>query len=98
MIDLLVRLAPGSTWKPGPYPVQDKEYERSARALGRTVVQGQSESSLTCLVNPSNPTGDWKPIGRWIECLTEFNKRIDEMKQWILDNANPGSWVVIGKL
>ncbi|KNC96731.1 uncharacterized protein SPPG_07940 [Spizellomyces punctatus DAOM BR117] len=64
LIDLVTRAAPEGPWKPGPWKIQYKEYERSAIALGRTVLRPDHPTSaaLTCIVNPNNPTGDYMPI------------------------------------
>ncbi|CAG8637219.1 14044_t:CDS:2 [Funneliformis mosseae] len=75
LIDLVTRSAPLGTWKPGPWDVQYKEYERSAETNGRTILQPQdtTPANLTCIVNPCNPTGDYK--------------NIIELKHWIDDNV-----------
>ncbi|KAJ3008731.1 hypothetical protein HKX48_008377 [Thoreauomyces humboldtii] len=72
LIDLVTRSAPDGAWKPGPWQVQYKEYERSAVALGRDVLRSEdpTPAALTCIVNPNNPTGDYMHITElkaWIE-------------------------------
>lgn len=75
LIDLVVRTAPQGAWKPGPTRVQYKEYQRSAESHGRQILSSSAASSasaarLICLVNPTNPTGDYWTIAemkRWIE-------------------------------
>ncbi|KAJ3038875.1 hypothetical protein HK097_003003 [Rhizophlyctis rosea] len=64
LIDLVTRSAPEGPWKPGPWEIQYKEYERSAIALGRNVLPHDhaDPASLTCIVNPNNPSGDYMNI------------------------------------
>ncbi|CAJ0648705.1 8043_t:CDS:2 [Entrophospora sp. SA101] len=83
LIDLVVRLAPKGTWKPGPWDVQYKEYQRSAETNGR-IILGSNEvkpATLTCIVNPCNPTGDYK--------------NVEELKQWIKENVEDGGVVIV---
>lgn len=83
LIDLLVRDAAaacalpsdsGHRWCAGPYLTQYKEYERSARSAGfADAPSGDPAASLICIVNPSNPTGDFMPLPdlqAWIEAST----------------------------
>ncbi len=64
LIDLIVRDSPPGPWKPGQMLTQYKEYERSALAAGRwTVPWDHREATLTCMVNPTNPTGDYWDLG-----------------------------------
>lgn len=69
LIDLVIRDGKGGHWKPGGDnsmhmgKTQYKEYERSATAAGYTTVPADTPgANLTCLVNPNNPTGDYKSI------------------------------------
>ncbi len=64
LIDLVIRDGPIGTWKPAGVhsilggSVQYKEYERSAEAAGHVQVAADAPgASLTCCVNPNNPTG-----------------------------------------
>ncbi|KAI8917141.1 pyridoxal phosphate-dependent transferase [Powellomyces hirtus] len=90
LIDLVTRAAPEGPWKPGPWTVQYKEYERSAIALGRTVLppNDPTPASLTCIVNPNNPTGDYmhiEDLKAWIESTVADNTvvMVDEsMQPW----------------
>ncbi|CAI2176161.1 10795_t:CDS:2 [Funneliformis geosporum] len=83
LIDLVTRSAPLGTWKPGPWDVQYKEYERSAETNGRTILQPRdtTPANLTCIVNPCNPTGEYK--------------NIVELKHWIDDNVADGGFVIV---
>ncbi|CAG8459450.1 2526_t:CDS:2 [Diversispora eburnea] len=71
LIDLVIRSAPKGPWKPGPWDIQYKEYQRSAENNDRVILhpQDKTRAMLTCIVNPCNPTGDY---------LT-----VEELKQWI---------------
>ncbi|KAJ3078674.1 hypothetical protein HK102_004320 [Quaeritorhiza haematococci] len=83
LIDLVTRAAPEGPWKPGPWVVQYKEYERSASALGREVLKPSDPrpAALTCIVNPNNPTGDYMSL--------------DEIKQYIADEIPDNSVVMV---
>ncbi|CAG8612406.1 pyridoxal phosphate-dependent transferase [Gigaspora rosea] len=83
LIDLVIRSAPDGTWKPGPWDVQYKEYQRSAENNGRIILspQDNTRATLSCIVNPCNPTGDYKNVA--------------EMKKWILDNVEEGGVVIV---
>lgn len=82
LIDMVARLAPEGGWKPGNTKVQYMEYERSAHNYGRKKMQWNDKSArLTCMVNPTNPTGDYL--------------NVEEMKQFIEVNCGDGSFVVI---
>ncbi|CAG8504814.1 11204_t:CDS:2 [Racocetra fulgida] len=84
LIDLVIRSAPNGTWKPGPWDVQYKEYQRSAENNGQIILSPQdtTRATLSCIVNPCNPTGDYKNVA--------------EMKKWILDNVEEGGVVIVG--
>ena len=64
LIDLVVRCAPVGPFKPGPTRVQYKEYERSAQSHGRIILpaHAQEPPALFCLVNPTNPTGEYMSV------------------------------------
>ncbi|KAJ2595071.1 hypothetical protein GGF39_003972 [Coemansia sp. RSA 1721] len=83
LIDLVIRMAPQGTWKPGPFNTQYKEYERSARNNDYELLPSNSidKANVACLVNPCNPTGDYLDL--------------PELKQWISDNVLPGGYVLI---
>lgn len=83
LIDLVTRISPRGYWKPGPNSVQYKEYERSAIADKRTVIpyDDPRAASLTCLVNPNNPTGTYM--------------HIDELKAYIEKNAVDNSSIMV---
>ena len=59
---------------PGPAATQYKEYQRSAQSAGFVDLEpGDSRCSLLCVVNPSNPTGDYMSLQEmqgWIETTT----------------------------
>lgn len=82
LIDMIARLAPQGGWKPGNTVVQYMEYERSAHNYGRKKLNWDDKSArLTCMVNPTNPTGDYL--------------NVNEMKKYIEDHCGDGSFVVI---
>ena len=82
LIDMVARLAPQGHWKPGNTRVQYMEYERSATNYERKKSQWHDKSArLTCMVNPTNPTGDYLPV--------------EEMKKYIEVHCGDGSFVVI---
>ncbi|KAF9138550.1 hypothetical protein BGX30_009032 [Mortierella sp. GBA39] len=83
LIDLVIRSAPQGSWKAGPWDVQYKEYQRSAETNGRDILspKGDDKANVVCIVNPCNPTGDYKSI--------------DELKTWILENVQDNGVVVI---
>ncbi|KAJ2794795.1 hypothetical protein H4R21_005359 [Coemansia helicoidea] len=83
LIDLVIRMAPAGSWKPGPFRTQYKEYERSARNNGMELLDADSpdKASVACLVNPCNPTGDYLDL--------------PDLKSWIAANVRPGGYVVI---
>ncbi|CAG8642710.1 19790_t:CDS:2 [Cetraspora pellucida] len=84
LIDLVIRSAPNGTWKPGPWDVQYKEYQRSAENNGLIILSPNdtTRATLSCIVNPCNPTGDYKNVA--------------EMKKWILDNVEEGGVIIVG--
>lgn len=84
LIDLVVRVAPPGAWKPGPTTVQYKEYQRSAESHGRRILtldDNDEAAGLYCLVNPTNPTGDYMPV--------------EELKQWIETSVPDGAAVTV---
>jgi histidinol-phosphate/aromatic aminotransferase/cobyric acid decarboxylase-like protein len=102
LIDLLIRdaaahhaamprgsLAPG--WAPGPSRTQYKEYSRSATAAGFAQLPAADVCSakLHCIVNPSNPTGDFlgaREMRAYIEtvCARGSHVLVDEsMLMWL---------------
>ncbi|KAF9163551.1 hypothetical protein DFQ26_002400 [Actinomortierella ambigua] len=83
LIDLVIRSSPGGTWKAGPWDVQYKEYQRSAETNGRDILcpKGEDKANVVCIVNPCNPTGDYKSV--------------EELKTWILENVQDNGVVVI---
>ncbi|KAJ2827208.1 hypothetical protein GGI24_002708 [Coemansia furcata] len=83
LIDLVIRMAPSGTWRPGPFYTQYKEYERSARNNGFALLGPESseKGNVACLVNPCNPTGDYLEL--------------PELKAWISENVQPGGYAII---
>lgn len=82
LIDMVARLAPHGHWKPGNTKVQYMEYERSATNYERKKsVWDDKSARLTCMVNPTNPTGDYLSV--------------EEMKKYIESHCGEGSFVVI---
>ncbi|KAJ3385217.1 hypothetical protein HDU92_003149 [Lobulomyces angularis] len=84
LIDLVTRSAKPGPWRPGPWIVQYKEYERSASSLGRDILKYNdktTKAALTCIVNPNNPTGDYM--------------NIEEMKSYIEKTVPENSTVMV---
>jgi len=82
VIDLVCRLAPPGNYSVSPHSrVQYREYERACRNAGHNYTEKSSEAMVTCLVNPTNPTGD-------------FLER-EQMEEWIEKEAADGSWFII---
>ncbi|ORZ34990.1 pyridoxal phosphate-dependent transferase [Catenaria anguillulae PL171] len=83
LIDLVIRLSPEGTWKPGPWDVQYMEYQRSAATNSRTILapKAAEPATLTCIVNPNNPTGEYMDI--------------DALKAWIRTNVEDNGVVVL---
>ncbi|CAM9677941.1 unnamed protein product, partial [Heterosigma akashiwo] len=85
LIDLVIRgagPAPGDKWRPGPQQTQYKEYQRSAQAAGfETTGHDDRSAKLMCIVNPTNPTGDY------------WNKA--EAKAYIEEQCEPGTTVIV---
>ena len=83
LIDLVIRACvPQGTWRPGPTMVQYEEYKRSAEASGFVRTSADDDSArLMCLVNPTNPTGDYM--------------RIEELKSYIQQRCRRGSAVLV---
>jgi histidinol-phosphate/aromatic aminotransferase/cobyric acid decarboxylase-like protein len=62
--------------------LQYKEYERSAQAAGFDVVpHDHPHASVTCVINPNNPTGEYFPIV--------------DLKTMIETSCSPGSHVIV---
>ncbi|KAL0215578.1 hypothetical protein P9112_007762 [Eukaryota sp. TZLM1-RC] len=67
-IDLCLRGNPEATWRPGPWPCQFMEYERSAKANGLIKQEWNhndpfnTDVDYTIIVNPSSPTGDYMSL------------------------------------
>lgn len=84
MIDLVTRSATPGKWRPGPQRTQYKEYARSALAAGFTTAPTTDRSAtLMCMVNPTNPTGDY-----W---------GIEKMKAFIEGGCDAGTTVIVGE-
>ncbi|RAW35038.1 hypothetical protein PC110_g8651 [Phytophthora cactorum] len=82
LIDLVIRSVQPGGWRPGGTVTQYKEYERSSKADGReTLAWNDPKAALTCLVNPTNPTGDYM--------------NVDEMKSYIETNCPDNHTIII---
>jgi len=86
LIDLVIRdhqPAGERLWKAGaPNGTQYKEYERSAQAAGyRVVAHDDKRASVTCFVNPNNPTGAYE--------------NVESIKRSIQEQCAPGSHVIV---
>lgn len=85
LIDLVIRSVRAGGWRPGGTRTQYKEYERSSTADGRaTLAWDDRSAALTCLVNPTNPTGDYLAV--------------DAMKKYIEDYCPDNHTIIIGTL
>jgi histidinol-phosphate/aromatic aminotransferase/cobyric acid decarboxylase-like protein len=82
LIDLVIRQAKPGKWRPGPQRTQYKEYARSAGAAGFICTAANDRSAtLLCIVNPTNPTGDY-----W---------DVETMKSYIDNSCERGSTVIV---
>ena len=82
LIDLTIRSISGSTWKPSKSDTQYLEYDRSSRNTKKIKCKWDNKNTdLTCLVNPTNPTGDYL--------------NVNEMKNYILTNCSSNSHVLV---
>eukprot|EP00960_Hanusia_phi_P050928 760499-Hanusia_phi.AAC.10 len=83
LIDLVIRsCAVVGAWRPGPTMAQYEEYKRSSEAAGfYRVAANDNSANLLCMVNPTNPSGDYM--------------RIEELKAYIENNCKPGSVVIV---
>lgn len=90
LIDLVIRSVPAGGWRPGGTLTQYKEYERSSNADNRPTLKSDDKSAvLTCMVNPTNPTGDYMNVAdmkKYIEttCPDNHTVIVDEsMQPWL---------------
>ncbi|TDH70229.1 hypothetical protein CCR75_002893 [Bremia lactucae] len=90
LIDLVIRSVQPGGWRPGGTVTQYKEYERSSTADGRkTLAWNDPTAALTCVVNPTNPTGDYMNVNdmkTYIETYCPDNHTIiidESMQPWI---------------
>ncbi|TMW69630.1 hypothetical protein Poli38472_001786 [Pythium oligandrum] len=90
LIDLVIRSVRAGGWRPGGTLTQYKEYERSSKADGReTLAWDDRNAALTCLVNPTNPTGDYMEVEemkKYIETYCPDNHTIiidESMQPWV---------------
>lgn len=90
LIDLVIRSVPRGGWRPGGTLTQYKEYERSSNADGRETLSSDDKSAtLTCMVNPTNPTGDYLTVEQMKEyietqCPDDHTVIVDEsMQPWV---------------
>eukprot|EP00667_Euglena_gracilis_P012421 EG_transcript_12756 len=84
LIDLIARCGTKvGGFKNGPWQTQYKEYERSAAACGYKILRQDdpTPATLTCIVNPCNPTGDYL--------------HVEEIKAWIEKNCADGTTVMV---
>ena len=92
MIDLVVRtIKPDSTFNIH-FATQYKEYERASLAANlkqiNQAMNEQEQADLTCIVNPNNPTGEYKSIKEMKDLIKTLKQNstllIDEsMHPWI---------------
>jgi len=88
LIDLITRIAPQGSFKPGPFtvkgvPVQYKEYQRASEANDRVVLKPDDKTpeAIRAIINPSNPTGDFLPLV--------------ELREYIEKHCAEGSFVMV---
>lgn len=82
LIDLVIRSVQPGGWRPGGTLTQYKEYERSSKADGReTLAWNDPKAVLTCMVNPTNPTGDYLEV--------------EAMKKYIEDNCPDNHTIIV---
>uniref|UniRef100_A0AAV1ULU5 Aminotransferase class I/classII large domain-containing protein n=1 Tax=Peronospora matthiolae TaxID=2874970 RepID=A0AAV1ULU5_9STRA len=82
LIDLVIRSVARGGWRPGGTLTQYKEYERSSQADGReTLAWNDRTAALTCVVNPTNPTGDYMDV--------------EEMKRYIATNCPDNHTIIV---
>jgi len=101
LIDLVIRSCTTvGTWRPGPTMVQYEEYKRSAEASGFVRTSADDDSAnLMCLVNPTNPTGDYmriEALKSYIQkrCRRGTSVLVDEsMQPWVGQNWREDSLV-----
>ena len=73
LIDLAIRNVDGDTWRPSYSAIQFMEYERSTESNGKKKVSwNDKRSNLICLINPNNPTGDYKDINQLKSYIVEM--------------------------
>ncbi|CAM9696335.1 unnamed protein product, partial [Choristocarpus tenellus] len=82
LIDLVIRSAKPGLWRPGPQHTQYKEYARSALAAGfETTSADDKSATLLCIVNPTNPTGEYWDLAK--------------VKVYIEDSCERGTTVIV---
>ncbi len=70
------------TWKPGSSTVQYIEYERACTNYGYEKKDyNDIDTDITCIINPCNPTGEYK--------------NINELKKYIESYCKPSSLVIV---
>nr|CCA22387.1 conserved hypothetical protein [Albugo laibachii Nc14] len=100
LIDLVIRSVREGGWRPADTKTQYKEYERSCLADGReTLSWNDPNAVLTCIVNPTNPTGDYRTLNEMEEYILSTCKGphtfiVDEsMQPWIGPNWRKDSLI-----
>jgi histidinol-phosphate/aromatic aminotransferase/cobyric acid decarboxylase-like protein len=78
------------SWKPGSSTVQYIEYERACKNYGYEKKQNNDVSTdITCIINPCNPTGEYKNITElktWINKYCKNNSIVivdESMQPWL---------------
>lgn len=109
LIDLLIKIIrydpnnnfyQSTNWKPGSSSVQYIEYERScSNYLYNKKSYDYLDTDITCIINPCNPTGEYKNIcdlKKYIinNCKTNSVVIIDEsMQPWLGENFRKDSMI-----
>jgi histidinol-phosphate/aromatic aminotransferase/cobyric acid decarboxylase-like protein len=78
LIDVFFRIFPaGTTWRPGPWQTQYREYHRCASLAGLCVVPPTDiTANITVLVNPNSPTGEYLTLSHLRDLLSQSENSI----------------------
>jgi histidinol-phosphate/aromatic aminotransferase/cobyric acid decarboxylase-like protein len=107
LLDLLIKIIRydekykiynSKTWKPGSSTVQYIEYERACTNYGyEKKLYNDINTDITCIINPCNPTGEYKNINQLKNYIEEYCKPnslviVDEsMQLWLGPNFREDS-------
>jgi len=107
LLDLLIKIIrydkkykiyENKSWKPGSSTVQYIEYERACKNYEYEKKEYNNlETDITCIINPCNPTGEYKNITELKEYIEKYCKKnslviVDEsMQLWLGPNFREDS-------